>query len=144
MGRSPVHKLIFLSLACLVAFVLALYGQEKQFGLGHSPTALELRDWRPTVLPDGTGLPTGNGTPAQGEKVYLDKCSGCHGDHGEGNKQLGRSLVGGFGTLKSDNPILTVGSYWPYATTIWDYIYRAMPRPQPGTLSADETYALTA
>lgn len=136
-------RLVFL--VCLAAFVASLYGQEKQFGLGHTPTAEEMQSWKPTVLADGTGLPAGSGTPAQGEKVYRDKCSGCHGDHGQGNKKpLGTQLVGGFGTLKSVNPILTIGSYWPYATTVWDYIYRAMPYPQPGTLSANETYALTA
>lgn len=139
------RRLGFLFLICLGAFVASLYGQEKQLGVGRAPTAKEMRSWKPTVLADGTNLPAGSGTAAQGEKIYQDKCSGCHGDHGQGNKKpLGTQLVGGFGTLKSNNPVLTVGSYWPYATTIWDYIYRAMPYPQPGTLSADETYALTA
>ena len=139
------HKLGFVFLICLGAFVASLYGQEKQVGLGHTPTVQEMQSWKPTVLADGTGLPAGSGTPAQGAKVYQDKCSGCHGDHGQGNeKPPGPQLVGGFGTLKSDNPILTIGSYWPYATTVWDYIYRAMPYARPGTLSANETYAVTA
>lgn len=138
------RKLIFLFLVCLGAFVASLYGQERQLGLGHAPTTKEIQGWKPTVLADGTGLPAGSGTAAQGEKVYQDKCSGCHGDRGQGNRPLGTQLVGGFGTLKSDNPVLTIGSYWPYATTVWDYIYRAMPYPQPGTLSAKETYAVTA
>lgn len=96
------------------------------------------------MLPDGTGLPSGSGTPAQGQTIYQAKCSGCHGDHGQGNGTLGPQLVGGFGTLKSNNPILTVGSYWPYATTVWDFIHRAMPYSRPGTLTANETYAVTA
>lgn len=133
-----------LVVACLTAFAVALSGQTKQFQLGHTPTPAELQHWDITVLPDGTGLPPGSGTAIEGERVYQDKCASCHGDSGQGNEPLGARLVGGFGTLKSDNPILTVGSYWPYATTVWDYIHRAMPYPQPGTLSANETYALTA
>jgi cytochrome c len=104
----------------------------------------ELHEWRSTVLPDGAGLPPGSGTPAQGKSIYLDKCSACHGDHGQGSGPLAPQLVGGVGTLKTGNPILTVGSYWPYATTVWDFIRRAMPYSRPGTLTADETYAVTA
>jgi cytochrome c len=104
----------------------------------------ELREWKSTVLPDGSGLPPGSGTPAQGKRVYLDKCSACHGDQGQGNEPPAPQLVGGIGTLASSSPIRTVGSYWPYATTVWDFIRRAMPYSRPGTLTADETYAVTA
>lgn len=138
------RKLTFLGLACLGVFVTSLHGQQKQLGLGHTPSMQELREWKSTVLPDGTGLPTGSGTPAQGKGIYLDKCSACHGDQGQGNGPLAPQLVGGVGTLESSNPIRTVGSYWPYATTVWDFIRRAMPYSQPGTLTANETYAVTA
>lgn len=138
------RRLGVLAGACLAAFAVSLYGQEEQFHLGHTPTAVEVQQWNITILPDGTGLPAGSGTAIQGERVYQDKCASCHGDNGQGNEPLGTRLVGGLGTLKSDNPILTVGSYWPYATTVWDYIHRAMPYPEPGILSTNETYALTA
>ncbi|HEV2289144.1 MAG TPA: cytochrome c [Candidatus Acidoferrales bacterium] len=131
---------------CAIAFGIAAFGQgnQNQLHLGHPPTPEQMRRWGITVLPDGTGLPAGSGTAAEGQIVYADKCSGCHGDHGEGREPLGMRLVGGFGTLRDENPVLTVGSYWPYATTVWDYIYRAMPYAQPGTLTAKQAYSLTA
>ncbi|HEV2197316.1 MAG TPA: cytochrome c [Candidatus Acidoferrum sp.] len=134
---------LFSTLA-FAAFAVCLYGQTRRLQLGRTPTPAEVRRWNITVLPDGTGLPAGSGTVAEGKLVYADKCSGCHGDSGEGREPLGSSLAGGQGTLQSSNPVLTVGSYWPYATTVWDYIHRAMPYATPGTLSANETYALTA
>jgi cytochrome c len=97
-----------------------------------------------TTLPSGAGLPEGKGTVAQGEVVFRDKCAACHGPNGEGVPPQGTQLVGGVGSLASDNPVRTVGSYWPYATSVWDYIHRAMPLNQPGSLSADDTYAVTA
>jgi cytochrome c len=95
-------------------------------------------------LPSGAGLPDGKGTAVQGNAVYQDKCAACHGPNGEGNLPQGPQLVGGIGSLAADNPVRTVGSYWPYATSVWDYIHRAMPLNQPGSLSADDTYAVTA
>lgn len=138
------RKSVLLSTLAFIAFAVCLYGQTKQFQLGRSPTPAEVRRWNITVLPNGTGLPRGSGTVAEGKLEYADKCSGCHGDAGQGREPLGPSLVGGQGTLQSGNPVLTVGSYWPYATTVWDYIHRAMPYAKPGTLSANQTYALTA
>jgi hypothetical protein len=137
-------KLLLALAICLGAGTVSLSGQGEQLHLGHAPSRAELRRWNITVLPDGAGLPAGSGTAGEGERIYKDKCSGCHGDRGQGIDQLGPRLVGGFGTLKSDNPILTVGSYWPYATTVWDYVHRAMPYGRPGSLTAHETYALTA
>lgn len=110
--------------------------------LGRIPTAAEIRLWDIDVRPDGTGLPDGSGTVAQGKKVFEQNCAACHGPRGEGG--LFDRLVGGQGTLTSDNPIKTVGSFWPYATTLFDYIRRAMPYPAPGTLSVDDTYAVSA
>ena len=96
-----------------------------------------------SVLPDGSGLPSGRGSAQQGLKIYAEQCAACHGDRGEGRADF-PALVGGRGSLSTDKPVLTVGSYWPTATTLFDYIWRAMPYGSPGTLSADETYALTA
>lgn len=96
-----------------------------------------------SVLPDGSGLPSGRGTAKQGQKIYAEKCAACHGDRGEGRAAF-PALLGGRGSLSTDKPLLTVGSYWPTATTLFDYIWRGMPYQSPGTLSADETYALTA
>jgi len=116
----------------------------KPAGFGRPASAEELKQRDITVLSDGAGLPDGKGTAAQGEAVYRDKCASCHGTNGEGNLPQGPQLVGGIGTLATDNPIRTVGSFWPYATSVWDYIHRAMPLTQPGSLSADDTYAVTA
>jgi S-disulfanyl-L-cysteine oxidoreductase SoxD len=116
----------------------------KPTGLGRPASAEELQRRDITTLPNGAGLPDGKGTATQGEALYRDNCASCHGPNGEGNLPQGPQLVGGIGSLASDNPVRTVGSFWPYATSVWDYIHRAMPLNQPGSLSADETYAVTA
>lgn len=95
-----------------------------------------------TVLPDGSGLPAGAGDVRRGGAVYAAHCLACHGDEGQGAGN--DRLVGGIGTLASDTPVKTVGSYWPYATTVFDYVRRAMPYNAPGSLSNDEIYAVTA
>ncbi len=113
--------------------------------IGHSPSPDEMKFWIAPVAPDGSGLPAGRGNALQGRTVFLRKCAGCHGGRGEGHDPIGPQLVGGIGSLATKHPVLTVGSYWPYSTSVWDYIYRAMPYyPDPGTLTADETYATTA
>lgn len=97
------------------------------------------------IEPDGTGLPAGEGTAAEGREIYAQKCAQCHGEQLEGMKEIGGpALVGGRGSLASDRPIKTVESYWPYASTLYDYIWRAMPFDQPGSLSAHDVYALSA
>ena len=102
----------------------------------------EIKLWDIDVRPDGKGLPDGSGTVAQGKQVFADNCAACHGDTGQGG--IKDRLVGGQGTLATDKPIKTVGSFWPYATTLFDYIHRAMPYPTPGSLSNDDTYAVVA
>lgn len=98
-----------------------------------------------TVLPDGTGLPPGKGTSAEGKKLYAEKCAHCHGEHLEGIKELGGpTLVGGRGSLATDKPMKTVESFWPYTSTLYDYIWRAMPFDLPGSLTPDEVYSLSA
>jgi cytochrome c len=95
------------------------------------------------VKPDGTGLPPGSGSVQQGKELYAKLGAPFHGENGEGTDAAPR-LVGGIGSLNTDKPVKTVGSYWPYAPTIFDYIYRAMPASAPQTLTPDEVYALTA
>ena len=136
---------IFLVVLCFAGGALrAQTNSGKQTGLGRPASTDEVKQRDITTLPNGVGLPDGKGTAAQGELVYRDKCASCHGPNGEGVPPQGTQLVGGVGSLASDNPVRTVGSYWPYATSVWDYIHRAMPQNQPGSLSADDTYAVTA
>src|SRR3979409_2296114 len=111
--------------------------------LGRVATPEEIAVWDISIGPDGVGLPPGSGTPKQGEAVYAAKCVACHGEKGAGKPN--DQLVGGQGTLPGDKPpVKTVGSFWPYATTLFDYIRRAMPLNESKTLSNDEVYALAA
>src|SRR5919204_2890330 len=110
--------------------------------LGRPATAAEIAGWDISVGPDGVGLPPGRGTALQGAAVYEQKCQACHGAKGAG--QPNDRLVGGHGTLASKTPVRTIGSYWPYATTVFDYVRRSMPYATPQSLTNDETYALTA
>ncbi len=131
-----------LSMAAALAAASPARAQGPTYGLGRPPTADELKTEHIDVLPDGHGLPAGSGSADRGKVVYASRCAVCHGPTGrEGPQDV---LVGGKGTLRSGKPVKTVGSYWPYATTLWDYIHRAMPFDHPGTLSADDVYALTA
>ena len=112
------------------------------FDFGRPATPDEIELWDIDVRPDGKGLPDGGGTVAQGKQVFADNCAACHGDHGEGG--IKDRLVGGQGTLASDMPVKTVGSFWPYATTLFDYVRRAMPFNAPQSLTADQVYAVCA
>jgi cytochrome c len=105
-------------------------------------TAADLAPWDISIQPDGTGLPAGSGTAATGAEIYAVKCIACHGVGGAG--QPNDRLVGGQGTLTQLQQVRTIGSFWPYASTVFDYIRRAMPFQSPQTLSNDEVYALTA
>lgn len=110
--------------------------------LGKPATDEEVAGWDLSIGPDGENLPPGSGTAARGAEVYAAKCAACHGADGAG--QPNDRLAGGHGTLTDPNPVRTIGSYWPYATTVFDYIRRAMPYTQPQSLTSDEVYALTA
>src|SRR3977135_3671463 len=111
--------------------------------LGRVATPEEIATWDVSIGPDGVGLPPGSGTPKQGETVYLAKCVACHGEKGAGKPN--DQLVGGQGTLPGDKPpVKTVGSFWPYATTIFDYVRRAMPYNESKSLTNDEVYAVVA
>lgn len=113
------------------------------YGLGTAITEDEVAAWNIDVGPDGVGLPKGSGTATTGEPVFLAKCAACHGEFGEG---MGRfpSLVGDKASLTTDRPSKTVGSYWAHATTLYDYIYRAMPFGNAQSLTAEEVYGITA
>ena len=120
----------------------AIMSQAFAYDVGRPATPDEIKVWDIDVRPDGRGLPEGGGTVAQGKQVFADNCALCHGDNGQGG--IKDRLVGGQGSLASDKPVKTVGSFWPYATTLFDYTRRAMPWQQPMTLANDEVYALTA
>jgi S-disulfanyl-L-cysteine oxidoreductase SoxD len=124
----------------ILAGWLASAAWAAEFGRPATPDEIKL--WDIDVRPDGNGLPPGSGTAAHGKEVYADNCEVCHGTNGEGG--IKDRLVGGQGSLASDKPIKTVGSFWPYATTLFDYIRRAMPYPVPQSLSTDDTYAVVA
>ena len=114
-----------------------------KFGLGRQATPEEIKAWDIDVRPDGQGLPKGKGKVSDGETLYAEQCASCHGDFGEGVDRW-PVLVGGQDTLASDDPVKTIGSYWPYASTVFDYVRRAMPFGNAQSLSADDTYAITA
>lgn len=113
------------------------------YGLGEPASDAQIAAWDIDIRPDGKGLPEGSGSVEEGIAVYEAQCASCHGAFGEG---MGRypKLSGGEGTLSEDRPEKTVGSYWPYASTLWDYIHRAMPYYAPQSLTDDQVYALTA
>lgn len=113
-----------------------------RYGLGSTPTPAQIAGWNIDVSPEGGGLPAGAGSVAQGAALFAAKCVACHGATGEGGP--GGQLVGGAGTLATAKPVRTIGSFWPYATTVYDYIHRAMPWDKPGSLAPNEVYALTA
>lgn len=113
------------------------------FGFGKAATQQEIAGWDIAIKPDGAGLPPGRGTVHEGKTLFAKLGAPCHGPKGEGSAIAPR-LVGGQGTLNTDKPVKTIGSYWPYATTLFDYIRRAMPANNPQSLKPDETYALVA
>lgn len=113
------------------------------FGIGRGALPEEVAAWNTDIRPDGQGLPVGSGDVLTGEEIYVENCSVCHGDFGEA---VGRwpVLAGGDGTLANKDPIKTVGSYWPYLSTVFDYVHRAMPFGHSQSLEPDQVYSLTA
>ena len=131
----------------VAGFAMVLSGTataaERPFGLGTLATAEQIAGWDIDVRPDGKGAPIGSGTAADGEEIYAERCAACHGDFGEGVDRW-PILAGGLGSLITDDPVKTVGSYWPYASTVYDYVYRAMPFGEAQSLTHDETYQVVA
>lgn len=138
------HRLLLGVAALLATVTVAAAAEPGHYGYGTAPSAEQIAGWDIDARgEDGAGLPPGKGDVGKGEAVFAEQCASCHGTFGEGEGRFPK-LAGGNGTLKNDRPELTVGSYWPFAPTLWDYINRAMPMPTPHTLSADDVYALTA
>lgn len=124
---------------------LAQQGYGGPYGFGTTAIEQEIAAVDIDAMPDGRGLPPGSGTYAQGREVYMAQCAACHGEQLEGIPDLGGDkLIGGRDSLASGSPVKTVESYWPYATTLFDYVKRAMPLVAPGSLSDDEVYAVSA
>jgi len=134
------------SLAFAFAVLVAATGPaaaQQALPLGRPALPAEIAAWDIDVRPDGLGLPPGKGSVKQGEELYLMQCAACHGEFGEG---AGRwpPIAGGAGSLKGENPEKTPGSYWPYASTLFDYVHRAMPFGNAQSLEPDQVYAITA
>ena len=118
-----------------------------RYGFGRPATAAEVRAWDIDVMPDGTGLPPGSGAASQGAAIYARKCAACHGKTGtEGpfDRLVGREPREHFPFGRDPRLVKTIGNYWPYATTLYDYINRAMPLDAPGSLKPNEVYSLVA
>lgn len=130
-----------LASALLTTFAAPVFAET--LGLGRPALPEEIDAWDVAVLPDGTGLPVGSGDVETGDQVFADNCASCHGDFAEGLDSW-PVLAGGTGTLTDARPVKTVGSYWPYLSTVFDYVHRSMPFGGAQTLSADDTYAITA
>jgi hypothetical protein len=138
-GRSKLLAATVVLAACVNALA-----QSPTYHLGRTPTQEEIKAWDIAIGPEGKELPPGSGTAADGAKIYAEKCVFCHGPTATEGKFLHGVLAGGEGSLTTLEPVKTIGSYWPYATTIFDFINRAMPFDKPGSLAPGEVYALTA
>jgi S-disulfanyl-L-cysteine oxidoreductase SoxD len=136
------RNLLLFTAAAAPALLIASLAFAQSPNLGKPISPEDLAPWDISIAPDGTGLPPGSGTVKQGEAVFTAKCQACHGEKGAG--QPNDRLVGGQGTLTTDRPVKTVGSYWPYATTLFDYVRRAMPYYESKSLTNDELYAVAA
>ena len=132
--------LIFLLIVIIPNLLIA---KERKFNIGKIATKTEIAGWDIDVRPDGLGAPIGSGSAIIGEEVYAEQCASCHGDFGEGLDRW-PELVGGEDSLDTHDPVKTTGSYWPYASTMYDYIYRAMPFGVAQSLTHDETYQVVA
>jgi S-disulfanyl-L-cysteine oxidoreductase SoxD len=136
------HKAYVVAIGALLFGSTASVETHGPYGIGHTATPAEVSGWNIDIGRDGSGLPPGSGTVSHGREVFAQQCAGCHGEKGEGG--IGDKLAGGQGTLATSNPMRTVGSYWPYAPTLFDYIRRAMPQNAPESLSNDDVYAVSA
>ena len=139
---SDLVKILFFLLISLT-LTSTSFSEKRKFNIGKIASKQEISGWDIDVRPDGLGAPIGSGDAITGEEVYAERCAACHGDFGEGIDRW-PELVGGSETLSSHDPVKTTGSYWPYASTIYDYIYRSMPFGEAQSLTHDETYKIVA
>jgi S-disulfanyl-L-cysteine oxidoreductase SoxD len=141
---STRSRRLVVSAGVLVGAVAAgpVAAQLPTYGVGRAPSADEIKVWDVTIPADGEGLPPGSGTAALGKSIYVERCASCHGEKGDDPKY--NLLAGGHGTLKTSKPVLTIGSFWSHAPTLWSYINRSQPTDEPGSLTADQVYAVTA
>ena len=134
---------LYIAAFAVVALACATRAQAQgPYGIGRAATPAEIAGWNIDIDRDGNNLPPGSGSVSHGHEVFDQQCASCHGATGEGG--VGDRLVGGQGTLATPKPVRTVGSYWPYAPTLFDYIRRAMPQNAPQSLSNDDVYAVSA
>jgi mono/diheme cytochrome c family protein len=138
----PVRELGIAAVAALALACVTLAQAQSPYGIGRAATPAEIAGWNIDIDRHGDNLPAGSGSVGHGREVFDQQCAACHGGKGEGG--IGDRLVGGQGTLASPKPVRTVGSYWPYAPTLFDYIRRAMPQNAPQSLSNDDVYAVSA
>lgn len=138
----PMPKVQVVALAAAMLACAARAETQGPYGIGRATTPAEIAGWNIDIGRDGRGLPPGSGSVSHGREVFEQQCVACHGDKGQGG--VGDKLVGGRGTLGTPHPVRTVGSYWPYAPTLFDYIRRAMPQNAPQSLSNDDVYAVSA
>jgi mono/diheme cytochrome c family protein len=142
MSTRDWHRRLVLPAVALLLFA-SVRARAETPNLGRPVAPEDLAAWDISIPPDGAGLPPGSGTPAQGEAIYAAACQNCHGERGAGKPN--DALAGGKGTLTGDiMPVKTVGSFWPYATTLFDYVRRAMPLNAPKSLTDDQVYAVSA
>ncbi|HEY4201309.1 MAG TPA: cytochrome c [Devosiaceae bacterium] len=141
---SKFKTLFRLTAATLALAMAALPALAQGPGLGQKATPDQIAAVDISIPPDGQNLPPGNGTVAMGKALFGEQCASCHGEAGAGGKGGLVQLTGGIGTLASPQPVKTINSYWPYATTIFDYIRRAMPVTHPQSLTNEQVYAVTA
>jgi S-disulfanyl-L-cysteine oxidoreductase SoxD len=138
----PIPKFALAILALTMVASFARAETLGHYGIGRTATDAEIAGWNIDIGRNGENLPPGNGTVAHGKEIFAEQCAACHGDKGQGG--VGERLVGGQGTIATPKPIKTVGSFWPYAPTLFDYIRRAMPQNAPQSLSIEDVYAVSA
>jgi cytochrome c len=141
MGALQVFRFVLVPVILLSSLCPA---QSPPYGIGRPATPAKVKEADITIFPNGRGLPPGQGTAERGRAIFKEKCAECHNEQGEGRQGQYPALTGGKGSLATDKPVKTVGSFWPFATTLWDSIHRSMPYDNPRSLSADDVYAVTA
>jgi mono/diheme cytochrome c family protein len=146
--KIPYFGVLLALCACTTSDSSTVAGRPSHYGFGHAPTREQIAAIDIDANPAGVGLPVGEGTAQSGRTIYVSKCSMCHGANGEGidkyPRLIGHEPPAGFAFASDPKAPRTIGNYWPYATTLYDYIHRTMPWSAPGSLTPDETYSVVA